>query len=309
MTVELTVAICTFGRPLSLQQTLATLAGQSWDGVWEVLIIDNDGGASARLQGMAALAVDLPVDLRVTVESRRGLAFARNRALAEARGDAIVFTDDDVNCMPGWLAAHGDALRDPSVMGTAGRILPILPESASVCFRTLYSSENGGPAARYDYGDEPQVIELGGALQPPFGANMAVRRDTARSLGGFRTELGWGQRMVPGEETDLCRRILSAGGQLLYVPSAVVEHRIDAHRMTHDYYVRWWRGEGRSQVFLDPPRGWVRRTAMAGRLCWSLAKDIRRQRRARRRRAVMREIRVLQRRSHSEGMLLELLGL
>ena len=308
MTVQLTVAICTLGRPLSLQQTLATLAGQSWDGAWEVLIVDN-GGASANLRDVSALARALPVELRVTVEPRRGLSSARNRALAEAQGEVIVFTDDDVNCMPGWLAAHGDALRDPSVTGTAGRILPILPECTPSCFRTLYSSENGGPAARYDYGDEPQEIKLGGAIQPPFGANMSIRRDMARSLGGFRTELGWGQRMVPGEETDLCRRILSAGGHLLYVPSAIVEHRIEADRMTHDYYVRWWRGEGRSQMVLDPPRGWVRRTAMAGRLCCSLAKDIRRQRRARRRRAVMREIHILQRRSHSEGMLLELLGL
>jgi glycosyltransferase involved in cell wall biosynthesis len=116
MTVELTVAICTLGRPLSLRQTLETLAGQSWDGAWEVLIVDNDGGASGRLQGAAALAKALPLDLRATVESRRGLSFARNSALAEAQGDAILFTDDDVNCPPGWARGHGETLRDPSVI-------------------------------------------------------------------------------------------------------------------------------------------------------------------------------------------------
>ena len=141
------------------------------------------------------------------MEARRGVSFARNRALAEARGDAIIFVDDDVNCLPGWLAAHGDALRDASVTGIGGRILPILPESTPGAFRVLYSRENGGPVSRYDFGDEPREITPDGPVQPPFGANMAIRRGLALSLGGFRTDLGWGKRMLPGEETELSRRI------------------------------------------------------------------------------------------------------
>jgi hypothetical protein len=89
----------------------------------------------------------------------------------------------------------------------------------------------------------------------------------------------------------------------------VVEHRIEATRATCDYYRRWWRGEGRASVLLNPPRGQIQRMAKVGKLCWSLAKENRRLRRARRRRDAMREMHVLQRRSHSEGMLLELLGL
>jgi GT2 family glycosyltransferase len=195
------------------------------------------------------------------------------------------------------------------VTGTAGRILPVLPASTPDCLRALYSSENGGPVSRYDFGDEPREIKLGGPLQPPYGANMSVRRGIARSLGGFNIELGWGERLLPGEETELFRRILAAGGCLRYVPAAAVEHRIEATRVTYDYYTRWWRGEGRASVLLNPPRGRIQRMAKVGNLCWCLAKETRRLRRARLRRDPMREMHVLQRRSHSEGMLLELLGL
>ena len=308
MTVDLTVAICTRDRPESLRQTLCTLATQRWAGSWDILVVDNAGQASGR-QRVCAMPSDLPVDLHTTVEARWGLAFARNRALAEARGDAIVFIDDDVNCLPGWLAAHGEALRDPSVIGVGGRILPILPRSTPDGLRALYSRENGGPVSRYDFGEEPREITLDGPVQPPFGANMAVRRRPALSLGGFRTELGWGERMLPGEETDLFRRMLAAEGRVLYAPAATVEHRIEPTRVTYGYYARWWRGEGRASVVLNPPEGPLQRMAMVGQSCWGVAKDTRRLGRARRRRDAMREIGALRRRSHGEGRLLELLGL
>jgi glucosyl-dolichyl phosphate glucuronosyltransferase len=305
--VDLTVVICTRDRPESLQRTLRTLATQNWTGSWDILIVDNGGGASG--ERACSAARDLPVDLRVTMEARRGLSFARNRALAEALGDAMVFVDDDVNCRPGWLAAHGDALRDPSVAGIAGRILPVLPESTPECFRTLYTSENGGPVSRYDFGDEPREITLDGPVEPPFGANMAVRRGLALSLGGFRTDLGWGKRMLPGEETELFRRILAAGGRLLYVPAAAVEHRIEPTRVTYGYCAQWWRGYGRASVLLAPPRGPLQRMAMVRRSCWDVAWYARELRRARRLRDAARGIGALQKRSESEGRLLELLGL
>jgi hypothetical protein len=138
---------------------------------------------------------------------------------------------------------------------------------------------------------------------------MAVRRGLALSLGGFRTDLGWGERMLPGEETELFRRILAAGGRLLYQPTAAVEHRIEPTRVTYAYYARWCRGYGRASVVIDPPPGPLQRIAMVGRTCWNVAREARRLRRARRRRNVLREMKALQRRSQSEGKLLELLGL
>ena len=66
-----------------MQQTLRTLAAQSWRGSWNVLVVDNGSGDASGETAFAA-GCDLPVDLHVTKEPRRGLSFARNRALAEA---------------------------------------------------------------------------------------------------------------------------------------------------------------------------------------------------------------------------------
>ena len=54
--------------------------------------------------------------------------------------------------------------------------------------------------------------------------------------------------MIPGEETEFFRRISERGGRLVYQPEAVLEHRIEKHRVTWEYYLAWHRGFGRASV-------------------------------------------------------------
>ena len=202
---------------------------------------------------LQARARDFPVPLRVVTESRRGIGFARNRALRETDAPIVLFTDDDAVCGPGWIEAHSSALEDREVVGTGGRILPVLPKGTPEWYETLVSRQNGGPASRYDFGDE--ALEMVGDWDRlfPFAANMGVRRDAALAVGGFRTDLGWGCEWLPGEETDLMRRLFESGGRVLYVPKAVVEHHILASRVSWPYWRSWQLGLGRSMVRVEPP--------------------------------------------------------
>src|SRR5690606_18703218 len=73
----------------------------------EVIVIDNSEAEPAtavvadRVEGFAAAGMTL---CRVT-EHREGVSHARNRGVAEAAGDVIVFIDDDERAQPGWLEA------------------------------------------------------------------------------------------------------------------------------------------------------------------------------------------------------------
>src|SRR5436305_11094952 len=100
----ISVCICTYNRPESLQRTLESLASQlnADSGVIELLIVDNNC-TDDTYQIIEAFRVGLPV--RRVTESRQGLAHARNRAVTEFRGDVLLFTDDDVRFGTGWLAA------------------------------------------------------------------------------------------------------------------------------------------------------------------------------------------------------------
>jgi len=256
----ITVAICSRNRCASLLVTLDSLERQEWDGRWEVLVVDNgsEDETCAVIRGRAA---DFPVPLRVIAEPQLGLSFARNRAAHEARGRVLLFIDDDVSCLSGWLAAHAFAFEDPRWVGSGGRILPVLPPEAPAWWKEILPSQIGGPTARYDFGSTSVEIVIGGPMPAPFGANMGILRQWVLALGGFRTDLGWGRRMIPAEESEFFQRVRAQGGRLRYVPDASVEHRIAPDRLTLDYYTRWQQGKGRSRVILAPPPGPMSRLA------------------------------------------------
>jgi glycosyltransferase involved in cell wall biosynthesis len=274
----LTVAICTRNRRESLLRALASVsegsAGALASAGWEVLVVDNgsdDGSADA----VRELAEYFPVSLEVSIAPAQGLAHARNHALREARGRAIVFIDDDVSVRPGFVAAHQRAFEQHTVVATGGPILPALPPGLAPGWRARLEREIGGPTRRYEFGPLPQEIPGENGLPLPFGANFGVLRALALDLGGFRTDLGWGRRMVPGEETDLLRRVARGPGRILYVPGAVLDHHIGSERARLGYYLRWNRGYGRSLVRFDPPARRAERLRRGGRqlaraLLWTL---------------------------------------
>ena len=96
----ITVAICSLNHAELLRRTLQSLAALQvpHDLGWEVVVVNN-GSTDHTDQVLAAFADRLP--LRCEVEPERGLSRARNRAVDTARGDYMVWTDDDVVVGPG----------------------------------------------------------------------------------------------------------------------------------------------------------------------------------------------------------------
>jgi glycosyltransferase involved in cell wall biosynthesis len=248
----LTVAICTRNRRDVLLRALASLAAQRAHAAWDVLVVENASDDDTR-DVVAAFARDFPVPLAVTSEPQRGLSHARNCALRVARGRAVVYLDDDATCRAGWVAAHADGLAAPDVLATGGPIWPVLPRELAPEWRAFLEREPGGPTGHYDCGREPRECgECGAAL--PFGGNLGVLRRAALEAGGFCTGLGWGERMIPGEETEFLLRLARRPGRILYLPGAAIDHHVDAERASFAHYLRWYRAYGRALALIDPPQ-------------------------------------------------------
>jgi glycosyltransferase involved in cell wall biosynthesis len=237
---------------------LDSLAEQQAPTSWEVLVVDN-GSVDGTRESVHERRADFPVPLRVESEKTPGVGAARNLAIASAQGRVVLFVDDDVTCRPGWLQAHAAAFADPRVVGTGGRILPELPAEAPEWLRRALPTEAGGPTARYDFGPQAAEILAGGPILPAFTANMGVVRESARAVGGFRTDVGPGSRIHLGDDTEFFRRILDLSGRCLYVPNAVVDHHILPTRTTREYYRRWHVDLGRASVATRAPLGPVER--------------------------------------------------
>ena len=121
----------------------------------------------------------------------------------------------------------------------------------------------------YDMGTEPLPIGADQAISiMPFGANFAVRREAALGVGGFNQALGWGEKMIPGEETDLLLRLSRSGAAMAYVPDAVADHHILASRLNAEYHRNWWSGQGRSEVIVCMEPLWKQKALCLPRMGW-----------------------------------------
>lgn len=229
---DASVCICTHNRAdklFGLLKSLAEQSGVDWDAV-EVLIIEN-ACSDHTPEIVEAAAYNLPI--RSVVEARVGLSIARNRALNEARGPWIIFTDDDVLLDPGWLHSFLSGISThPNVRFAGGCVLPDWGEKGVPGWFKGERLENlSGVLVWYDLGDEVRLVV---SEDPePFGASFALHRDLIDCLGGFDTKLGVkGNGILRGEETDLLRRARDKGFLGLYVGNALCYHPVDWKRLS-----------------------------------------------------------------------------
>src|SRR5438067_9854723 len=123
----ITIAICTWNRARLVEQALNSLTRlQVPPGLeWEVVVINNNSpdGTTAVLESFVS---KLP--LRHFLETNQGIAFARNRAAREARGDVVLWTDDDIQVKPNWLARYASEIASHSDCGFFGGPVELLFE-------------------------------------------------------------------------------------------------------------------------------------------------------------------------------------
>ena len=93
-----------------------------------------------------------------------------------------------------------------------------------------------GPFVAFDPG-----TGAGPLARPPYGANMAFRREMFEKYGGFRADLGRSGSSLQGrEDIEFANRLLAGGEPLRYEPSAVVRHPAAESRMEKKYVLNWW---------------------------------------------------------------------
>ncbi len=120
----LSIILCTYNRAASLRRTLETLCAlQIPLGLtWELLLVDNNSTDATKQVG-EEFRSKLPI--RYLFEPRQGKSYALNTAVEAAGGDLLLFTDDDVDVDPNWLAGYQEAAdRHAEVGFFGGRILP-----------------------------------------------------------------------------------------------------------------------------------------------------------------------------------------
>ena len=244
----MTVAICTFNRADSLRRTLDSLIAMQVpsDIAWEIVIVNNNSSDHTD-DVISEYADSLPV--RRVFEPRTGKSNALNRAIDVARGDYILWTDDDVVVDASWLTAYVEAFRRwPEAAVFGGRITPKYETPVQ---KWILQSEAllEGPYAIRDFGDHALPLSADDEDHFPFGANWAMRTAEQRA---FRYDPDLGpvpSRIRNQEETDLIRRVLDSGATGYWIPEAKVEHCIGRDRQSVRYIAAYYESWGETLAF------------------------------------------------------------
>lgn len=244
MSAYLTVALCTHNHRPRLERTLASLARvHAPHSPWELLIVDNGSSdGSAELLADAGWRANLG-DVRVVREPKLGLSHARNRAIHEARGEYLVFMDDDETPDPEWLRAFEHVMLSERPDALGGRIEVMFEDGERPAW---LQDEVLGFLGKLDYG--PSARRLLDPGTPIFGGNFAFRKRIFERIGAFDTELGRkGLANVGGEDTEIYRRMLAAGCSVWWVPRAVIHHRIQTSKLRRAYFLDLHFNQGRME--------------------------------------------------------------
>lgn len=198
-----------------LRRTLASLEGQDLDpSGFEAVIVD-DGSTDSTPEFLGSYRPGFHVEV-ATQKENRGRAAARNLGLSRARGDLVVFLDDDMELVPGFLRAH----RDLQGLG---------PGRAGVGNVVNHPEVTRAPIDRYMSTRGAQKIKESGPLPWKYFStnNSSVRREDLDAVGGFDEnfvtygfedlELGW-------------RLQKERGVEIVYVPGARSFH-IEPHSL------------------------------------------------------------------------------
>lgn len=229
------IVIPTFERRALVVSSVQALAAQEGEENFEVIVVvdgSTDGSATA------VRRLDPGFPLTVIEQPNLGSATARNRGAAAARGEVVLFLDDDMEAHPRLLAEHARSHREgeDAVLGH----VPLRPDSPP----GFLSREAGRRAdARLR-----SIAERGGRVEPTdfVSSQLSVRRDVFERLTGFETTFPRGERSGAADY-DFGRRLGDGGYRVAFNARAVSRHRHAASLRDH---LRRSHDDGRASVLL-----------------------------------------------------------
>lgn len=206
---EISIVIPTFRRRAIVTRMVRALAEQEFGEPFEVVVIV-DGSDDGTADALRELEIGVPLIVRE--QPNRGAATARNHGASIARGEILLFLDDDMEAHPRLLEEHARSHREgaDAVLGH----LPLHPDAPK---NFLSRSIESWAAERIERlsvpGAEPDPLEL-------LTGQLSISRETFFAVGGFDTAFTDGGTFG-NEDTEFGYRLFLRGCKVVFNPLAI----------------------------------------------------------------------------------------
>ena len=234
--MDCSIIICTRNRASMLEKTLRAFQAVKVPLDWRVEMIVADNGSTDHTAGVVKAASHPAIEIGHVYEPRPGKSRAQNTAMVLARGEALLFTDDDVEPADNWVEKMARPLLENRCQAVAGRIL-LTEDLRRPWFTHLHEmwlAEVREPAI-----NSPELV----------GASMGIHRSVFEMIGNFDEELGPGATGF-GEETLVWMQMMEAGLRICPVNDTFVIHRPDPARLLRGAWLSTAARYGRSNAYL-----------------------------------------------------------
>jgi glycosyltransferase involved in cell wall biosynthesis len=203
--ISVTVVVPTRNRPASLREALAGLSRQdAGPASYEVVVVDDGSLPPVSLPGT--------VDPLISILRLEGVerSAARNAGASRARGNLLVFLDDDMAVREDFVRLHIDAQN-------------LWPGALVVGAVRLPDQVRATPFGHFRQAlENTQVPAIRGWVTAPnfcTAQNMSIPATLFGRLGGFDPGLS------SSEDQDLALRHTAGGGRIAFLPEAEAVHR------------------------------------------------------------------------------------
>ena len=237
----ISVIIPTKNRADLLNSALKSIVNQNISlSEFEVLVINN--GSSDHTSKIISNYKKKLANLKEIYVLEPGLHNGRHAGMKAAKGNVLVFADDDIEALPNWIKSIDIGFKDPEVAMMGGNNFPLFLQTPPGWLIRMW---NRKIFKGYKSISSLSIIEFNLSKKKfsPYlvwGCNFAIRKDVLLKAGGFHPD-SMPDKLIHfrGDgETHVSKYIDDHGLKCVFNSNASVYHKVTPERMTINYFYK-----------------------------------------------------------------------
>lgn len=205
--MKISVIILTYNRVKDTFDLLGSLENQNFED-FEIILVDNNSSDET----VQKVKENFPTVNCIEIKYNAGVPGGRNVGIKNARGDYLIFIDNDADVGPNFLEDIESTFKSESKAGVlAFRIVNYytreIDKTTWVWNTSLLNNQ-----------EFKQVHKF-------VGAGFAIRKEVIEQVGML-----WDDLFFMHEEKDFCMRLLHTNYRVFYIPNIEVYHKVSPEK-------------------------------------------------------------------------------